>query len=916
MPYSIVELDGIQVDPLTKRLPIEIHADPHPLNGVEHIGVLGDAQIPENIMRTTSHQLDPHNQLIDGRNVSADGSKLDTIESGAEVNNLSDMQAQDLTSGGHTSWHSHDQFYYRKNEFLASGSARVAWNNLTNIPSSFPPSVHDHSDVYYTKVQLDAGQLDTRYFIKAEVNTLLGNKSDLVHEHNDVYYLKSQTDTLLASKAEVVHAHDDRYYTESEVDSLLLGKSDSSHMHDVYATKTEVSDLLDDKSDVSHLHDDRYYTETEIDSLLAGLSVVTHNHDSRYYTESEIDTLLSGKSDTTHSHNDAYYTKGQLDAGQLDTRYYTESEIDVLLQSMAMGIRGAVDTYSNLPASANVGDLYIVRQTVSTNEEGFYRWSGTTWEFLANNTGLETHNDLGGLNTGDYQHLTLAEKTDLTDGGDTVLHVHDGRYYTETESDARFAPVSHDHDVYYSKVQLDAGQLNTLYYTKTNLQTSGQASVAWGNLTSVPSTFPPSAHNQSASTITSGTLGLARGGTNNTSYTSARFIAYDGTRLSSTAFDSMSFASATHNHDTAYYQKSEVDTLLSNKSDVSHLHDDRYFTEAEIVAGYYTKTNLQTAGEASVAWANLSGVPTEFTPTSHDHDGRYYTEAESDARFAPLDHNHDSRYYDKAYIDSTHYTKIESDARYVLSSHNHNNLYYTESEIDDKLSQITIAVVAANDPETDITASELETLTNGSNADGLHTHDFSGGGGASTLDEAYGDWGAGRSITVDHGPVTLNAKDGFAPIKLTPINYTPNQWLGGGEMCVRDGDLYIYDATRGKWLSSDASSVTISGNSSTTSGYLYIDNTIMNSTTGICMPFNATITGLTVSNSNSGAYGSMDIRCWGSTIAEVSFSGYSTARNNLNINVSEEDVIQIYCDANGNGRPNKPVVLLLFKRRI
>lgn len=38
--------------------------------------------------------------------------------------------------------------------------------------------------------------------------------------------------------------------------------------------------------------------------------------------------------------------------------------------------------------------------------------------------GIPAHNDTTGLNTGDYRHLTAAEKTDLTDGGQTTLHKH------------------------------------------------------------------------------------------------------------------------------------------------------------------------------------------------------------------------------------------------------------------------------------------------------------------------------------------------------------------------------------------------------------------------------------------------------------------------------------------------------------
>jgi len=767
MSYSITEIDGVQINPDTKRFPIEVHAEQHQINGPEHEGILDDSQIPEGIMRDLEHHLDPHTMIIDGRDVSVDGAKLDTIEGGAEVNNLTDMQAHDLTSGIHTNWHNHDNFYYRKSELQLSGSAEVAWGNLINVPASFAPSAHDHNDIYYTKTLLDNGQLDSRYFTESEIASLLANKSDVSHLHDSRYYLKGEVDTLLGGKSDTSHLHDDRYYTESEVDTALALKSDATHLHDSrYYLKGEVDTFLAGKSDTTHLHDDRYYTESEMDTalalksdathlhddryfteseittllvnksdvghehddlyytkdetsaflsqksnidhlhdsryyqksevttLLASKSDVSHLHDDRYYTESEIITLLSGKSDTTHLHNDIYYTKSLLDNGQLDSRYYTEPEIDAMVQSASIGVRGAVNTFSDLPTEGlETGQIYIVRQTIDSNEEGFYRWNGTTWEFLVNNTGVETHNDLGGLNVGDFKHLTQAEYADLTDGGETLLHIHDGRYFTETESDARFAPISHNHDsIYYTKTQLDAGQLNTLYYTKTNLQTGGQASVAWGNLTGVPTTFTPAAHNQSATTITSGTLAIARGGTSNTSYTSAKFVAYDGTKLASTAYDSTSFATASHNHDTVYYLKSQVDTLLAGKSDTTHLHDDRYFTESEITTGYYTKTNLQTGGQASVAWGNLTGVPTTFTPSEHSHDDRYFTESEITTLLASKSdttHLHDDIYYTKTLLDggqldSRYFTESEVTTALALksdTSHLHDDRYYTESEI-------------------------------------------------------------------------------------------------------------------------------------------------------------------------------------------------------------------------------------------
>ena len=41
-------------------------------------------------------------------------------------------------------------------------------------------------------------------------------------------YTKGETDTLLQNKADVGHTHDDRYYTEAEVNSLLAAKQDAA----------------------------------------------------------------------------------------------------------------------------------------------------------------------------------------------------------------------------------------------------------------------------------------------------------------------------------------------------------------------------------------------------------------------------------------------------------------------------------------------------------------------------------------------------------------------------------------------------------------------------------------------------------------------------------------------------------------
>ena len=101
------------------------------------------------------------------------------------------------------------------------------------------------------------------------------------------------------------------------------------------------------------------------------------------------------------------------------------------------------------------------------------------------------------------------------------------------------------------------------------------------------------------------------------------------------------FTPESHDHNSLYYAKSEIDTKLSNKANTSHDHDSLYYGKSEID----TKLNLK----------------------------------------ASADHNHSDLYYVKSEID----TQLSNKAN---ASHNHNDLYYSKeetysrSEIDSKIS--------------------------------------------------------------------------------------------------------------------------------------------------------------------------------------------------------------------------------------
>ena len=62
-------------------------------------------------------------------------------------------------------------------------------------------------------------------------------------------------------------------------------------------------------------------------------------------------------------------------------------------------------------------------------------------------------------------------------------------------------------------------------------------------------------------------------------------------------------------------------------------------------------------------------------------------------------------------------------------------------------------------------------------------------------------YNGGSTISVDSGPVVLNASNNYAPLQLSPISYVPTTNVQGGQIANINGILYNYDDTRSKWLS-------------------------------------------------------------------------------------------------------------------
>ncbi|CAM1343789.1 tail fiber domain-containing protein [Tenacibaculum amylolyticum] len=145
-----------------------------------------------------------------------------------------------------------------------------------------------------------------------------------------------------------------------------------------------------------------------------------------------------------------------------------------------------------------------------------------------------------------------------------AVHNHDDRYYTESESDARFLGKT-----------AKAADSNRLDGLDSSQFARTSHSHPWEQITDVPATFPPSSHNHDDRYYTE-------------SESDARFLektgkATDSDRLD--GLDSSAFARMSHSH-----SWNQITGKPSTFPVSSHNHDDRYYTESESDARFLGKT--------------------------------------------------------------------------------------------------------------------------------------------------------------------------------------------------------------------------------------------------------------------------------------------------------------------------------------
>lgn len=165
---------------------------------------------------------------------------------------------------------------------------------------------------------------------------------------------------------------------------------------------------------------------------------------------------------------------------------------------------------------------------------------------------------------------------------------------------------------------------------------------------------------------------------------------------------------------------------------------------------------------------------------------------------------------------------------------------------------------------------------------------------AATLDASYngpdGD-GSGRVIYTDNGPVELSASQGFAPLQIDPIDYTPTMGLKDGQICLREGIMYVYDESRSIWISMQRQVVTY-GAKKADAGYMNLGD-FSSSSTGWPALRKGKILGITAQASGGCPNKQIQIQVNNSTAYSFSLNNKQYVHADLNVSFESGDVLKM-----------------------
>lgn len=532
------------------------------------------------------------------------------------------------------------------NTGLYSGTAAkansVQWSGVTGKPSSYTPSSHTHSSV------TDIGNGSTTTFAYSKSGLGYGdftwlaawNGYELRAVNKSLFAQASHSHTVSQISDFGTHVYD---VTISRTANTVLaapnGKAGSASFRALVAadipsiTKSKITDFPSSlpASDVyawAKASSKPSYSWGEITGKPSTYTPSSHNH-----------TVIQGTSSTSA-------VPGKANDGFCEFYYNVNN-------GLANNMPSSNNANAIISISRHAGD-YTSQLGFSSNGNLYYREGvgATAWKTILTSSNYTSYTvtKTGGGASGTWGINITGSSGSCTGNAATASNASKVNGHTvnsDVPSGAKFTDTNTWRPLGTAANTACAGNDSRLSNSRPAsdvyswAKASSKPSYSWSEITSKPSTFTPASHTHAYIPLSGGTITGSIIRSSGGSWISARNnVAVRGTATGKDSWNPVvgqatpngywTIGNLASNDNLAFSYTSNTNYNAGNNSATTvylPVQEGTIITSATI--GSQSVKYATSAGSAgSVAWGNVSGKPSSYTPSSHTHDDRYYTETE------------------------------------------------------------------------------------------------------------------------------------------------------------------------------------------------------------------------------------------------------------------------------------------------
>ena len=524
----------------------------------------------------------------------------------------------------------------------AAKANSIPWSGVTGKPSSYTPSSHTHSSV------TDIGNGSTTTFAYSKSGLGYGdftwlaawNGYELRVVNKSLFAQASHSHTVSQISDFGTHVYD---VTISRTANTVLaapnGKAGSASFRALVAadipsiTKSKITDFPSSlpASDVyawAKASSKPSYSWGEITGKPSTYTPSSHNH-----------TVIQGTSSTSA-------VPGKANDGFCEFYYNVNN-------GLANNMPSSNNANAIISISRHAGD-YTSQLGFSSNGNLYYREGvgATAWKTILTSSNYTSYTvtKTGGGASGTWGINITGSSGSCTGNAATASNASKVNGHTvnsDVPSGAKFTDTNTWRPLGTAANTACAGNDSRLSNSRPAsdvyswAKASSKPSYSWSEITSKPSTFTPASHTHAYIPLSGGTITGSIIRSSGGSWISARNnVAVRGTATGKDSWNPVvgqatpngywTIGNLASNDNLAFSYTSNTNYNAGNNSATTvylPVQEGTIITSATI--GSQSVKYATSAGSAgSVAWGNVSGKPSSYTPSSHTHDDRYYTETE------------------------------------------------------------------------------------------------------------------------------------------------------------------------------------------------------------------------------------------------------------------------------------------------